>query len=116
MNDHDKAVGELVRRRREELRLTQKEVAERVTAHGYEIADSSVANWEKGRQHLPLEKMVAVAAALEMLSPLELYAAAGLLDAVPNIPLILALSRLTEEQQRLVELLIDAVLKAENKG
>jgi transcriptional regulator with XRE-family HTH domain len=109
----DVEVGKHIQERREALHLTQEELLSKLKQHGLDRKASTLSAWENGH-HVPIENLQAIALALEE-SPLPLYQAAGLLVGVPNIPLILALSRLTQEQQYLVELLTDAVLKAENK-
>lgn len=114
MSNRNVAVGKYIRERREALHLTQKEFTEKLKVFGLGREIGTLSDWERGKQHIQFEHLPHIAQALGE-SPLGLYAAAGLLDTVPNVPLILALSRLTQEQQHLVELLVDAVLKAENK-
>lgn len=54
----DPRIGQRIKRRRQELGLTQKDLAERVG-----VDPSSVVNWEKGR-HFPARYQGAVEAAL----------------------------------------------------
>lgn len=110
----DKKVGAHIQKRREELHLTQEELLDRLKLRELDRTTSTLSAWENGA-HIPVEILQTIAQALEE-SPLILYEAAGLLDTVPNIPLILSLSRLTEYQLKLVEGLTDAILKAENKS
>lgn len=74
--------------RRHFLRLTQEEVAERLRAQGINRVSATIANWETGRQAIPLEVIPALANALVELTPVRMYRLAGVLDNLPGSEII----------------------------
>jgi transcriptional regulator with XRE-family HTH domain len=55
------AVGDLIRKHRKQAKLTQEQLADVVG-----LARTSITNIERGRQHLPLHQLYAIASALSV--------------------------------------------------
>jgi transcriptional regulator with XRE-family HTH domain len=67
-----KALGDLIRRKRKRLGLTQKKLAERLS-----VSRASIANIETGRQKILIHQLFQLAAALDIAAEDLLLAAAG---------------------------------------
>ena len=73
------AVGQEMRRLREDLKLTQDELASRV-----QLSRASIANAEQGRQALPIHHLVDLAEALETSAAEILRVAENKLSSLPT--------------------------------
>jgi transcriptional regulator with XRE-family HTH domain len=61
--------GQFIKRRRQELGLTQQTLSDRLAAYGFASSHSRVGHWETGRNEPPIDDRafrVALASALEM--------------------------------------------------
>jgi len=103
-------LGNYIAVRRKDLRLTQEEVAERMRSHGVDRAATTLANWEAGRQVIPLEVIPALAEALEEKSPAKLYDYAGILAGIPGSRIVKLLDGQSPEVIDRVERMIAALL------
>lgn len=103
-------LGNYIAARRKDLRLTQEEVAERMRSHGVDRAATTLANWEAGRQVIPLEIIPALAEALEEKSPAKLYDYAGILSGIPGSRIVKLLDGQPTEVIDRVERMIAALL------
>lgn len=62
-------VREFIRQRRKAIKISQAELADRLSKRGHETSDTRISHWETGRNRPPLENKefrYALAAALEM--------------------------------------------------
>lgn len=107
MND----LGTYIAKRRNDLRLTQKEVVERMRKRGVMRDATTLANWEAGRQIVPLEILPILAEALEEKSPAKLYDYAGILASIPGSSIVRLLDGQPVETVERVERMIAALLK-----
>jgi transcriptional regulator with XRE-family HTH domain len=105
-----RTLSEYIASRRNELRLEQKEVSERLKRLGVDRAPTTVANWESGRQVVPLELIPALARALEE-SPVTLYDYAGLLSELPGSEIIKLLDGLSDQDVAKLERMIRAFVE-----
>lgn len=81
---NDTSLGDYIASRRRALRLTQAEISERLMSYGVDRSASAIANWETGKQVIPIEILPALAGALEEKSVVKLYALAGVLANLPG--------------------------------
>lgn len=105
-------LGKYVANRRAKLRLTQEEVVERLRQLGIDRASSTLANWEAGRQSIPIEYIPQLAKALED-STVNLYDNAGVLDKLPGGEIIKLLDGLSDEELARVEKVLRAMVEKE---
>lgn len=101
-------LGKYVADRRTALRLTQEEVVERLRQHGVDRAATTLANWEAGRQPIPIEFIPELAKALED-STVRLYEYAGILDKLPGSEIIKLLDGLSDDELARVEKVLRAM-------
>lgn len=104
-------LGTYIASRRNELRLTQKEVVERMRQRGLNRDATTLANWEAGRQIIPLEFLPILAEALEENSPAKLYDYAGILSSIPGSGIVRLLDGKPVETIERVERMIAALLE-----
>lgn len=104
-------LGTYIANRRNELRLTQKEVVERMRQHGVARDATTLANWEAGRQIIPLEVLPVLAEALEENSPAKLYDYAGILSGIPGSGIVRLLDGKPAATVERVERMIAALLE-----
>ncbi len=104
MNDQGN-LGRYIAESRNKLRLTQKEVAEKVNR-----AESTVANWESGHQKVPPDMLPALAKALQI-STVRLYELAGVLAELPGSEIVKLLDGLPQEEIDRVERMLRAYLE-----
>lgn len=109
-----KLLGRYIAQRREELHLTQEELAKRLRLYGLERSSTSVAKWEAGGT-VPVEILGIIAQALEEPSPIRLYELAGILDDVPGSEIVKMLYDVPTEDLRRIERLIRAYLQEGNE-
>lgn len=102
-------LGKYVADRRTKLRLTQEEVVERLRQQGIDRASSTLANWEAGRQTIPIEYIPELAEALED-SAVNLYDNAGILDKLPGSQIIKLLDGLSDDELARVEKVLRAMI------
>lgn len=78
----DNAMGKYIAMRRKELHLTQEKMAERLSGFGLDVAESTLAGWERGHQKVPIDKIPKLAEALGERSANRLYELSGILDEI----------------------------------
>lgn len=105
------ALSDYIAKRRRTLRLTQEEVVERMRQYGVERAAPTLANWETGRQPIPVEALPALAAALEEKTPVRFYELAGILSYLPGAEIVKLLDGLPPEDIRRFARMIEAFLE-----
>lgn len=98
-------LGTYIGERRRRLRLTQKEVSERLRSQGIDRDATTIANWETGRQEVPMELIPIIAKALED-SPVRLYELAGVLAQLPGSEIVKLLDGRSIEDVARIERLI----------
>lgn len=81
---NESTLGSYIAARREELRITQQELAERLRRQGIDRAAPTIAHWENDRQKVPVEFLNVLALVLEEPSPVKLYKLAGILVNLPG--------------------------------
>lgn len=91
-------LGEYVKSKRNELRLTQEELAQRLENKGIQRTASTIAVWEAGRAEVPLEFINALAEALEESTPLRMLEIAGLLDNINGGDILRMLENASDEE------------------
>jgi transcriptional regulator with XRE-family HTH domain len=104
-------LGTYIADKRNALRLTQKEVVERMRLRGVNRDATTLANWEAGRQVVPLEVLPVLAEALEENSPTKLYDYAGILSTIPGSGIVRLLDGQSPETVERVERMIAALLE-----
>lgn len=109
-------LGDYIAARRRALRLTQAEISERLQSYGVERSASAIANWETGKQSIPIEILPALANALEEQSVVQLYALAGVLANLPGAEIVRLLDRLSPAERARWVRIIEAAYADENGG
>lgn len=104
-------LGTYIAKRRKSLRLTQEEISQRLRNYKIERTAATVANWETGRQPVPMELIPAIAAALEEESPLVMFELAGILDQIPGGNIAKLLKGASPEDMQRIERMIKAYLE-----
>lgn len=107
-------LNEYITKKRKTLRLTQEEVAERLREYGVDRATPTLANWETGRQPIPIEVLPALAAALEETSPVQLYELAGILSNLPGAEIVKLLDGKSEAEIKRFRRMIEAFLEEQD--
>lgn len=105
-------LGKFVADRRASLRLTQEEVVERLRQHGVDRAATTLANWEAGRQPIPIDLLPELAKALEA-STVTLYEHAGVLANLPSSEIIKLLDGLSSDELTHIEKVLRAMVDKE---
>lgn len=108
------ALGTYIAERRKSLHLSQEDVGKRLGDYGNFKAASTVANWETGRQRVPVELLEPLAKVLGETSPTPLYMLAGIFDNVPGIGIIKRLANASEKDISRLERVIDAFLQEQS--
>ena len=103
-------LGQYLSQRRQQLRLTQQEVGDRLRNLGIDRATPTIAHWENDRQKVPIEFIPELAQALET-SPVTLYDYAGVLDKLPGSEIIKLMDSMTGEELARMERVIRAMIK-----
>lgn len=107
-------LGDYIANRRRALRLTQQEISERLHSHGIDRSASAIANWETGKQSVPVDILPALASALEI-SIVLLYAKAGILANLPGAEVVKLMDKLSESERVKITRMIQAYTQ-ENGG
>ena len=107
-------LGDYIANRRRALRLTQQEISERLHGYGVERSASAIANWETGKQSVPVEILPALANSLEI-SIVLLYAKAGILANLPGAEVVKLMDKLSESDRIKITRMIQAFAE-ENSG
>lgn len=108
-------LGDYIASRRRALRLTQAEISERLQSYGVDRSASAIANWETGKQAIPIEILPALANALEEQSVVQLYALAGVLANLPGSEIVRLMDRLSTDDRARIVRMIEAYA-SENRG
>lgn len=108
------ALGKYIADRRASLHLTQEDVAKRLGEYGQYRAASTIANWETGRQKIPVQIIEPLAKALGEKSPSTLYMMVGMFDNVPGGGIIKRLVNVSEKDISRIERMIDAFLQEQS--
>jgi transcriptional regulator with XRE-family HTH domain len=108
------ALGKYIADRRKSLHLSQEDVAKRLESYGQYRAASTIANWETGRQKIPVELLEPLSKALDEHSPTPLFMLAGIFDNVPGIGIIKRLANASEKEVSRLERVIDALLQEQS--
>lgn len=101
-------VGEYIVKRRDQLRLRQADLAQRLTKLGYPRSANAISSWETNERPVPVELFKALSIALEEPSPLIFYELAGVLDDIPSGEIV---KLLRDEPQEVLDR-AEAVLRA----
>lgn len=112
---NDTSLGDYIASRRRALRLTQAEISERLMSYGVDRSASAIANWETGKQVIPIEILPALAGALEEKSVVKLYAFAGVLANLPGADIVRLMDRLTDDERIRITRMIEAYANENSK-
>lgn len=97
------SLGAFIKKRRQEIGITQKELGERLkTYDGKGRAESTITGYERGHSNVPKALLPDLAVALEI-SPITLFAAAGMLDDVPGARFMLLAERLDLSEEEVAD-------------
>lgn len=107
--------GEYIKIRREALRLTQKDLSERLEQMGIDKAATTISSWEAGRGPVPVDVIPALAQALEEPSPLRFYELSGILDNIPGKEVVKLLENASLDDIQMVYELALILLRKKNR-
>ena len=107
-------LGDYIRERRRQLnKMTQVELSTKLGDLGEGRKAGTIANWETGRNDVPVSIIPALARALEEPSPFHLYDLLGVIDNIPGSQIVRALNSAPIEKIDRIQKYIAMVMKDE---